>query len=106
MFEFYVRGVNLFKTSKWYALTQQQRSKDKDHTDLINHMGNGESLSMDDIKKDKSIDQNELDDEEWAFAPIIVSTNHERLDIFEIQAKRYAKQHKTHVIRWQLDITE
>eukprot|EP00957_Ditylum_brightwellii_P051824 3929709-Ditylum_brightwellii.AAC.1 len=69
-------------------------------------MGNGESLSMDDIKKHKILDQNELDDEEWASAPIIVSTNHKRLDISEIQTKRYTKQHKPHVIRLQLDITE
>eukprot|EP00957_Ditylum_brightwellii_P211109 15365762-Ditylum_brightwellii.AAC.2 len=62
-------------------------------------MGNGESLSIDGIKKYKILDQRELDGEEWAFAPIIVSTNHERLDITEIQAKRYAKQHKIHVIR-------
>ena len=81
---FHVRGVNLFKTAKWYALTQQQRSKDKDHTDLINCMGKGESLSMYDIKKYKILDQNELDDEEWAFASIVVSTNVERLDISEI----------------------
>eukprot|EP00957_Ditylum_brightwellii_P055623 4215106-Ditylum_brightwellii.AAC.1 len=63
---FHVRGVNLSKTAKWYALTHQQRSKDKDHTDLINCIGNGESLSMDGIKKYKILDQNELDDEEWA----------------------------------------
>eukprot|EP00957_Ditylum_brightwellii_P114584 8737055-Ditylum_brightwellii.AAC.1 len=73
---------------------------------IINCMGNGESLSMSDIKNYKTLDQNELDDEEWTFATIIVSTNSERLDISEIQARRYSKQHKTYVIRWQLDITE
>eukprot|EP00957_Ditylum_brightwellii_P175659 13374676-Ditylum_brightwellii.AAC.1 len=61
---------------------------------------------MDDIEKYKILDQNELDDTEWTFSLIIVSTNRERLDISEIQAKRYAKHHKTHMIRWQLDIIE
>ena len=56
-------------------------------------MRNYDILSKEDMKKDK-----------WAFSPILVPNNRERIDITEQQSIKFAKKHNTCVIRWPVSI--
>ena len=47
-------------------------------------------LSAQDFKQDCS----------WEFAPYLVATNRERIQISHIQARKFAKKNCTHVVRW------
>jgi hypothetical protein len=38
--------------------------------------------------------------DEWKYAPVLVSTNAERLNISCIKARMWAKEHKTYVFKW------
>ena len=58
---------------------------------------------MEDIKRYKTLAEEDIKNhpDEWAFAPILVATNIERLNITEQQAIRFAIANKTYVFRWK-----
>ena len=41
-----------------------------------------------------------MKDKTWRYAPVIVTTNRERLDVIHQQAIMFEIEHNTHVIRW------
>ena len=65
--------------------------------DLARFMNYYRQLSHQDVIKNP---------QKWNFAPYIVASNRERIMITHSQAMRYAKVHKTHVIRWKNRITK
>lgn len=100
---FHAMGLDLFQGAKWYHIHGQKRSDDEQHVSLLRKMTSGNKLSFGDLGKYKLLSDNDTD---FEFAPLLVSTNRERFDLCEIQAKRFAEKNGTHVIRWPLDIPE
>ena len=58
---------------------------------------------MKDLKNYKALSKKDMKNKKWKFAPILVSTNRERLDITELQAVNFAKENKTYVVRWRIE---
>ena len=58
---------------------------------------------MTDLKNYKAQSKKDMKNKKWKFAPILVSTNRERLDITELQAVNFAKENKTYVVRWRIE---
>ena len=50
------------------------------------------------------MDKKDIQEKEWRFAPILVSTNIERLSIIRYRACLWAKEHKTYVFKWKCRI--
>ena len=48
----------------------------------------------------KLLSQQDMTEEEWINASILVATNRERLTLIEEKAKQYARHNKTHLICW------
>ena len=58
---------------------------------------------MNDLRNYKALSKEDMKNDKWKFAPILVSTNRERVDINEKQARNFAREKKTYVIRWQAE---
>jgi hypothetical protein len=106
----YVRhGVNVFTQFRWQHLKQQVRSaQDPVHQALIDKMHRGEELDPDqDFCHLKLLTAEDLEPNSKFFdAPILVSSNLERMEIIELKARIFAKQNSTCVIRWQKTIKD
>lgn len=98
------RGVELFARAKWFPLMEQTRSLDPLHTLFIEHMGVGKRVTMGQLKNYKPLTPDNLTEEDWRFAKILVSTNRERFDITQVQAQAFAQHHNTVVIRWRKNL--
>ncbi|KAL7552147.1 hypothetical protein ACHAWF_015363 [Thalassiosira exigua] len=97
------QGVELFTKATHIRLQTQNRSEDEAHTRLLQKMCARGTISHEDLKEYKSLSQ---DDKEFEFATILTPGNRERHEFNNIQARRWAKQHKTNVIRWKRRIQE
>ena len=95
------RGVELFTRCKWLPLEEQVRSLDPEHTAFLQAMGKGEPIKMEQLRNYKVLGKEDMMTSKWATAPILVAMNREKIDLTDIQARRFAKLHGTHVIRWQ-----
>ena len=51
---------------------------------MIRKLGNGETIDMKQLKRYKALSKDDMKDDKWMFAPILVSTNRERIDIIEM----------------------
>ena len=97
----YRKGFELIKDIFWIKLTIQQRSKtDLDHTKLIDELGCGLPITLDKLKRYQFLCANGMKDKTWRYAPVLVTTNRERIDVIHQQAIMFAIEHNTHVIRW------
>ena len=101
-----IRGVELFSKATWLPLTEQTRSKDEDHTSIIKHIGCGKQITMVQLRQYKPLKPEDLASRKWRYAPILVSTNRERFDITEVQAKSFANESGTVILRWKKKIRE
>ena len=96
------KGVETFITARRFQLTTQQRSVDPDHSEFIANVVTRGRVSLGDLLPYKTLTKQDIEkDPSWAFAPIIVATNRERMDIIASQARRFAKQNNTLVVRWR-----
>jgi PIF1-like helicase len=95
------KGIELFARAKWFPLRKQNRSKDPEHTTIIEHIASGKSMTKKQLQHYKHLQPEDLCNPRWRFAPILVSTNRERFDITEVQAKSFAKVNGTVVLRWK-----
>jgi hypothetical protein len=91
------QGVEQFTRATHINLTEQHRSEDQEHTDLLNRMSCGESIGPCDLKHYKTLSVN---DKEFEFATILTPGNRERHEFNNIQARRWAMRNKTNVVRW------
>ena len=57
---------------------------------MIRKLGNEEKIDMKQLKRYKALSKDDMKDDKWMFAPILVSTNRERIDIIEMQAIKFA----------------
>ena len=97
------RGCNILRSCEWYKLTEQMRSKDKQHDATLAKMERSEQLTLDDFEKYTELTENDLagkDSLEWIRAPILVATNRERHNIIGPQCKRFATATGKYVFRW------
>ena len=94
-------GVLLFERAKYIKLTQQHRSKDPKHTALLERISRDEKIHYRALVDYKSLSEQDMsEDGEFAFATMVVTGNAERHELNAIQAKRWASQHNTKVVRW------
>merc|ERR1719183_1042721 len=95
-------GIELFERVKYIKLTEQHRSKDPEHTALLEKMSTDGSLHPIHLKlyKDLSGQDMDLKNGEFAFATMVVTGNAERHKLNAMQAKRWASQYNTKVVRW------
>ena len=94
------------KDLHWIKLTKQQRCKsDLIHTEFIEQLGNGISVTTEMLSRYKVLSRDDMEDKSWRYAPVLVATNRERIDIIHQQSIMFAIEHHTHVIRWPVNYT-
>ena len=99
-------GAYQFSQLTRYHLKQQQRARnDSEHMEVIGALSEGKQLTgtMLQLYKQLSTHDVQKDQSEWRFAPILVASNRERVDIAFEKAKQFAKFSQTYVIRWKND---
>lgn len=87
-------------------LVEQLRIKEDQNQqfELISKMERGEQIQVEDFLIYKELSPADTDNDiDWLTASIVVTTNRERHTINHDQAIRFAKQHRTHVIRWPVE---
>ncbi len=95
-------GVELFKKAGYIKVTVQNRSKDKEHTKLLNKMSAGKRISPNDLKMYQSPTREYIEKEtEFMFATIITAGNRERTEINMNQAKRWVRIYQSTLVQWE-----
>ena len=94
------------KDLHWIKLTKQQRCKsDLIHTEFIEQLGNGISVTTEMLSIYKVLSRDDMEDKSWWYAPVLVATNRERIDIIHQQSIMFVIEHRTHMIRWPVNYT-
>ena len=95
-------GVLIFERAEFIKLTEQHRSKDPEHTALLQKMSSEGRLHPRHLKLYKNLSEDDTDttNGEFTFATMVVTGNAERHELNAIQAKRWASQNNTKVVRW------
>ena len=75
------------------------------HTEFIEQLGNGISVTTEMLSRYKVLSRDDMEDKSWRYAPILVTTNRERMGIIHQQSIMFAIEHHTHVIKWPVDYT-
>ena len=91
------QGVEQFTKATLINLTEQHRSEDPEHTELLNRMSAGESIGLEDLRDYKILSSH---DKDFEFATILTPGNRERHEFNKIQSNRWAMKHGTNVIKW------
>jgi hypothetical protein len=89
------RGCSLLERATRVHLTEQQRSsEDEKHTKFVQKLSNGWRILLEDIRQYKRLSREDVQDPNsgWEFAPILVSSNRERINIVRMQSIHYAKK--------------
>ena len=94
-------GCSLFSKLERHHLQEQCRAKDPLHMKLVKKLANGCSITWKDLSIYKTLDRKDAKKKEWQFAPILVSNNHERMEIVHQKALLFAKLHNTYVFKWK-----
>ncbi len=96
-------GCSLLSKFHHFHLSEQMRSKDPEHTDFVQHLSHGNKIEVPVILTYKKITKDDIETPggEWMFAPILVATNQERLNISRMKASLWAQQHQTYVFKWK-----
>ena len=98
-------GAELFaKFTHFNLTTQHHAAYDPVHLNFLQCLSSGDSITMKDLYHYKPLSQQDIanNPKNWKYAPILVSNNHERIDICWHQSLLYAKEHNTHVYQWPL----
>ena len=102
----YSVGASLFQQAKWFELTEQCRaSEDPEQTQFVQRVSTGASFDVDEIFSFPHLTQEDLCNEEWLKAPMIVALNHERSVLTHERSLAYAKHTGNLVIRWPAKFT-
>ena len=98
----YKIGGELLSKARWFELTENQRSKDPEHTKLVDRIYFEGKISKDDIFSYQHLSPADFSspDSPWLSASIICSTNRERLTLTHHAAIRYARAKGKLVYRW------
>ena len=94
-------GILLFERVRYIKLTAQHRSKDPQHTAFLNDISSSGRINTQRLKRYKALSSSDMSfGGEFSFATMVVTGNAERHELNAIQAKRWALQHNTKVVRW------
>ena len=99
-------GADIFCNARWIEFDEQQRSKDPEQTEIVEKMGRYESLTNADLETYKEISAQDFLDDSWIEAPLICSTNMERLILTPWRCTIFAKRHKQKIYRWLSKVKE
>ena len=94
-------GCQLFQHFQHCHIDGQHRSKDKDHTAFVQKLSNGGKIETDDILNISPLSKEDASEPDWKWAPILVSTNAERLSLARQKARLWAIEHETYVFKWK-----
>jgi len=94
-------GTEIFMLFERFHLTEQHRSEDKEHSEYITHMSNGGQMSMKQLNMYKQLTQEDCESKEWRYAPMLVATNRESVNITEKKAQMFATDKNTAVFKWK-----
>jgi len=97
------KGCLLFSKFLRFHLSQQKRSTDPNHNRFVRKLSLGHAIDLEDILQYKSLSSDDIcnEPELWKFAPILVGTNKERLNIARHKARLWALEHNTYVFKWR-----
>ena len=99
------RGCHLLSSLEKFHLVEQQRaSQDAAHNTFVQKLSKGKLIQIEDILAYKPLSADDTAGEsshDWKFAPILVATNAERLQISRFKARLWAIEHQTHVFKWR-----
>ena len=100
------RGCVLFFQFERFHLIEQNRCEDQNHNEFIKSLSRGEPISIEYIGSMKHLTRQDIQDHprDWKFAPVLVSTNMERVKIARFKAQLWAQEHKTYVFKWKVRI--
>ena len=104
------RGTALFGKFEKLELTQQMRAAlDLEHTNFLNRMRTPlpqqPRISTQHIKNFKTLSQTDvINDVNWNWAPIVVTSNKERVKINDYQTKNWARFHQIPRFIWEIPI--
>ena len=100
------RGCYLFSKFLRFHLVEQQRTNDLQHAAFVQKLSRGENILLSDILSYNPLSNKDITEhpEVWKYAPILVSTNIERLNICRFKAKMWATEHKSFVFRWKVKV--
>jgi hypothetical protein len=95
------QAINMFLNCDWIQLSEQNRCKDMRQQALLDKMYNFQSLTISDLQQYSLLTAEDMIvDPSWKFATVLTLTNYER-KLFEFeQARHFAIEHNTVVIRW------
>ena len=93
----YTIGAYLFSQSKLFELDKQHRSKDPVHTEVVESMYQGKSVTMMDLRKRgyKHLVAEDMCRLEWQRAPVLVATNQERYTLTHERVVHFARANST-----------
>ena len=95
------RGCYLLSKFKRMHLTKQQRARDQQHADFVKGISLGQKIDLSDLRRYKNLSNNDANDPNWKYAPVLVGTNMERYNINRLKAHLWAKEHQTYVFKWR-----
>ena len=102
-----MEGIRLFLKASYVKLTQQHRSKDPKHSELLCKMSESGCISVEMLKNYKMLSEEDMSgDDGFGFGTIIVTGNEERHELNTLQSQRWASHYGTHIIRWRRKINE
>ena len=94
-------GAEIIMQSRWFHLDEQVRAaQDHEHAKVVSHMASDYMLPHDIFDIYSQLSKNDMKKEEWARAPMIVTTNAERLLFLHHRSLTYAKVTNNIVVRW------
>ena len=94
----------LSKLENVHLIEQQRASQDTAHNTFVQKLSKGTLIQIEDILAYQPLTVNNTkgnNADEWRFAPILVATNAERLQISRFKAKLWAQEHSTYVFKWK-----
>ena len=96
------QGCTLFANFERFHLMEQQRSCDPLHSEFVQKLSEGKPIDLTDILKYKHLSKQDIEKnpDDWTFAPVLVSTNRERLSIARMKAQLWARENNTYVFKW------
>ncbi len=99
-------GCKLFSGLERYHLPEQRRSEDPVHMKFVKKLASGRQITWEDLAPYKALRRSDAEDKEWLFAPVLVSSNRERMEIVRVKAALFAKLHSTYVFKWRNKVTK
>ena len=104
-------GCRLLAEFQHCHIEGQQRSDDADHNAFVQKLSKGLPIDVEDILAIKPLSKRDAKKKlkgsqewEWKYAPVLVSTNAERLGLSRQKARLFAIDNNTYVFKWRVEV--